>query len=338
MSNSIFVIAEHLKGELTEPTFEALGAARTLADGPSTEPVLSLSKGSGRRPGKQVVGLLLGHGVDALAGQMAAADRVLVVDDAALADFTPEAYLAVLEPLLREHEPRLTLLLNTALGMDLAAALSIRLDWPLVAYCNGLRSEDGTVVTISQIYGGKVMAECTLADGPALVSVLAGAFPADAGRTGDAPTVESVAPPVALDGLRTRFRGLIEPEAGDVDITRADIIVAVGRGIQSEDNLEVAEELAEALDGVVAASRPITDAGWLPRTRQVGKSGMTVKPRLYLALGISGAPEHVEGMKDAELIIAVNTDPNAPIFDVAHYGVEADLFDVADALVEVLEG
>jgi electron transfer flavoprotein alpha subunit len=322
MSDTIFVIAEHLKGELTEPTLEALGAARILADG----------------LGGQVIGLLLGHGVEDLAGQMAAADRVLAVDAPALADFTPEAYLAVLESLLREHQPRLTLLLNTAMGMDLAAALSIRLDWPLVAYCNGLRTEDGAVVTTSQIYGGKVMAECALADGPALVSVLAGAFPADAGRAGDPPDVEAVAPPAALDGLRTRFRQLIEPEAGDVDITRADVVVSIGRGIQSEENIEVAEGLAEALGGVVASSRPVVDAGWLPRTRQVGKSGMTVKPKLYLALGISGAPEHVEGMKDAELIIAVNTDPNAPIFDVAHYGVEADLFDVAEALVEALEG
>ena len=138
--------------------------------------------------------------------------------------------------------------------------------------------------------------------------------------------------------MNTRFLQLIEPEAGDVDITQADIIVSVGRGIGSEDNIEVAEELAQALGGVVAASRPIIDAGWLPRTRQVGKSGLTVKPKLYLALGISGAPEHVEGMKDSELIIAVNTDPQAPIFEVAHYGVVADLFDVVDALLEKVQG
>ncbi|HBY92861.1 MAG TPA: electron transfer flavoprotein subunit alpha/FixB family protein, partial [Chloroflexi bacterium] len=162
-------------------------------------------------------------------------------------------------------------------------------------------------------------------------------FPAAAGRTGAAPAVEAMAPPVALTGLRTRFKRLIEPEAGDVDITRADIIVAVGRGIQSQDNIELAEELAEALGGVVAASRPVTDAGWLPRTRQVGKSGLKVKPKLYLALGISGAPEHLEGMKEGDLIIAVNTDPNAPIFNVAHYGVVADLFDVTEALVEAFD-
>lgn len=322
MSNNIFVVAEHLKGELTEPTFEALGAARALAD----------------TLGAEVVGVVLGEGTGGMAARLAAADRVLAVDDPALANFTPDAYLAVLEALLRKYRPRLTVLLNTALGMDLAAALSVRLDWPLVAYCNGLQAEDGAVVTTSQIYGGKVLAECALGNGPALVAVLGGAFPAEAGRTGDAPAVETISSPVVLQGLRTRFKRLIEPEASDVDITRADIIVAVGRGIQSPDNLEVAEELAEALGGVVAASRPVTDAGWLPRTRQVGKSGLKVKPKLYLALGISGAPEHLEGMKDADLIIAVNTDPNAPIFDVAHYGVVADLFDVTEALMEAVEG
>lgn len=317
--STYFVIAEHLQGALTETTFETLGAARALADA----------------TGGEVVGVLLGHGVQDMAGQLAAADRVLVADHPALEHFTPEAYNAALEPLLQEHQPRLTLFQNTAIGMDLAAYLAARLNWPLIAYCNGLRAEDGAIVTTSQIYGGKVFAECRLPEGPGMVTVLAGAFPAEAGQAGDAPRVETVS--VSLDGLRTRFEALHEPEAEDVDITKADVIVAVGRGIQSEDNLELAEELAQALGGVVAASRPIVDAGWLPRMRQVGKSGQKVKPKLYLALGISGAPEHVEGMKDSELIIAVNTDPNAPIFDVAHYGVVADLFDVAEALLERLE-
>lgn len=319
MTQDIFVVAEHLKGSLTEGTFEILGAARTLADA----------------AGGSVVGVLPGQGVEQLATQMAAADRVLVVDDPALADFTPEAYLAALEPLIKQHQPRLTLLLNTSLGMDLAAALSQRLSLPLVAYCKGLQAENGSVVATSQIYGGKVNAECVL-EGPAIVSVLTGSFPADAGRAGSTPAVERMALPSPLDGQKVRFKTLIEPEVGDVDITRADVVVAVGRGIQSQDNLETAEELAQALGGVVASSRPITDAGWLPRSRQVGKSGMAVKPKLYLALGISGAPEHLEGMKDAELIIAVNTDPNAPIFGVAHYGVVADLFDITDALMEKL--
>ncbi len=317
--STYFVIAEHLQGTLTETTFETLGAARALADA----------------TGGEVVGVVLGHNVGDLAGQLTAADRVLVLDHPALEHFSPEAYIAALDPVLREQRPRLTLFQNTAMGMDLAANFSVRLNWPLVAYCNDLRAEDGAIITTSQIYGGKVFAESAFDSEPGIVTVLAGAFPADEGRTGGMPAVETVPPD--LGELHTRFKALHEPEAGDVDITKADIIVSVGRGIQSEDNIEVAEELAQALGGVVASSRPVVDAGWLPRARQVGKSGQKVKPKLYLALGISGAPEHVEGMKDSELIIAVNTDPNAPIFDVAHYGVVADLFDIADALLETLE-
>jgi electron transfer flavoprotein alpha subunit len=144
---------------------------------------------------------------------------------------------------------------------------------------------------------------------------------------------------VALDvpAPTVKFCEFIEPEAGDVDITKQDILVSVGRGIQGEDNLELAEELAEVLGGAVCASRPVVDQGWLPMTRQVGKSGMIVKPRLYLALGISGAPEHVEGMQGAKTIIAVNTDEQSPIFNVAQYGVCADLFDIAPALVDAIK-
>jgi electron transfer flavoprotein alpha subunit len=133
-----------------------------------------------------------------------------------------------------------------------------------------------------------------------------------------------------------RFQDWVLPEAGDVDITQQNVLVAVGRGIQQEDNIELAEELAQALDGAVCASRPVVDQGWLPATRQVGKSGMTVKPKLYLALGISGAPEHLEGMQGADLIIAVNTDPKAPIFDAAHYGTQIDALDLLPALVEAV--
>jgi electron transfer flavoprotein alpha subunit len=134
-----------------------------------------------------------------------------------------------------------------------------------------------------------------------------------------------------------KFKALLAPEAGDVDITQQDVLVAVGRGIQSAENLPLAQALAEALGGAVCASRPIVDSKWLPKTRQVGKSGLKVKPRIYVALGVSGAPEHIEGMKEAELIIAVNTDRTAPIFDYAHYGTTEDLFEIVPALTEQLK-
>jgi len=190
------------------------------------------------------------------------------------------------------------------------------------------------MLATSQIYGGKVMAEVVPQGDSVVMTVLAGVADAEAGRGSTA--AEQIRSPVSLDGLKTRFVKLIAPEDGDIDITAQEKLVAVGRGIGGDDNIELAEELAEALGAEVAASRPVTDAGWLPKTRQVGKSGLAVKPKIYLMLGISGAPEHLEGMKDSEMIIAVNTDANAPIFDVAHYGSTCDLFDVAEAMLEKL--
>jgi electron transfer flavoprotein alpha subunit len=174
-----------------------------------------------------------------------------------------------------------------------------------------------------------------VADAPAVLMVLPGSFRAS-GESGQA-KVETRQPAAPLAAEAVAFEELILPESGDVDITQQDVLVAVGRGIQQEDNIELAEELAQALGGAVAASRPVIDQGWLPSTRQVGKSGMTVKPKCFLALGISGAPEHVEGMKSSDLIVAVNTDPNAPFFDVAHYGAVADVVDLIPALTESLK-
>jgi electron transfer flavoprotein alpha subunit len=183
--------------------------------------------------------------------------------------------------------------------------------------------------------GGKMLADVEIATSPAILTLLPGSYHAteETGRG----ELDARPSPVELSAGAIRFKEMILPEATDVDITQEEVLICVGRGIQQEDNLELAEELAETLGGQVCASRPIVDQGWLPTTRQVGKSGMTVKPKLYVALGMSGAPEHIEGMKDSDLIIAVNTDPTAPIFDVAQYGVEMDLLDLVPELVEALK-
>ena len=222
----------------------------------------------------------------------------------------------------------------TATGMDLAAWLSARLGKPCVAYGRDLCIENNALLVTSQVYGGKLIADVAPDGDMAIVACLAGSFPVEAGQ-GSTPATP-IPSPVPLDGLKTRFVEAIKPAVGDVDITAQQKLVSIGRGIGSKDNVELAEELAQKLGATVSSSRPVVDAGWLPRTRQVGKSGLKVKPKLYLMLGISGAPEHLEGMKSAELIIAINTDKKAPIFNVAHYGATADLFEVAEAMLELL--
>ncbi|MDN5854336.1 MAG: electron transfer flavoprotein subunit alpha/FixB family protein, partial [Actinomycetia bacterium] len=165
-----------------------------------------------------------------------------------------------------------------------------------------------------------------------------GAFPAAAGQGGSGAELVTLDPPTRLDRARMSLQQIVEPQGGDVDITAADLLVSVGRGIGSKDDLDTVQELADALDAPLSASRPVIDAGWMPKSRQVGKSGLKVKPKAYLAFGISGAPEHLEGMRDAELIVACNTDAAAPIFEVAHYGTTVDLFDLVPAIVEKLVG
>jgi electron transfer flavoprotein alpha subunit len=315
--NEIAVVVEHLEGRTADVTFELLGHARGLA----------------RACGGHVVAVAAGEDLKPVVDTLGAADVVVACRHPALAHYTPEAHQKALAAVLTARRPRVALVASTAMGLDLAGGLSGALGWPLVAYAREVRLDGGRLAVTSQIYGGKILAVSEIDAAPALVAMLPGAGAGDAGRTGGAPGLEEVVP--ALDGpMRVRFRRLLQPEAGDVDITREPVLVSVGRGIGSRDNLALVEALAAALGGTVAASRPIVDQGWLPKTRQVGKSGMTVKPKLYLAVGISGAPEHLEGMRGAELIIAINSDPGAPIFDVAHYGVTADLFEVVPALTE----
>jgi electron transfer flavoprotein alpha subunit len=316
MSNDIFVLVEHHNGEVVDTTHELLGKAAELAG----------------QSGGRIMACLLGNNARGLAEGLGA-DAVLFVEHPALESFVPEAYVAALKALIDERDSRLVMIANTTVGMDVAGALSARTGRPLVAYCTDISLEGDTTVATSQLYGGKLNAEVAV-DRPAIVSVIAGSFaPAEAGL----PTLEEVSAPSELDGLHTDFLARVEPETSDVDITGEAILVSVGRGIGSEENIELAQELADVLGATVSGSRPVTDSGWLPKTRQVGKSGRKVKPKLYIACGISGAPEHLEGMSDAELIIAINSDEQAPIFDVAHYGTTEDLFDVLPALTELLQ-
>jgi electron transfer flavoprotein alpha subunit len=319
MSNTVFIIAEQQQGKFDDITFEMLGKGRELASA----------------LGSEVVAVLAGHSVKDMAGQLGAASRVICIDSPALANFSPEAYAKTISAVISAHNPRVVLTGYTSIGMEIGPALSVRNQLPLVSFVSAITVGGGSMSAVSQLYGGKMNVESVVEGGSAVLAILPGMFPAEAGKQSGSPAVEDFAAP-DLGGLSVTFRKLIAPEAGDVDITAQDVLVSVGRGIQSDENLPIVNDLAAKLGGAVSCSRPLVDSKWMPKTRQVGKSGLKVKPRLYLALGISGAPEHIEGMKDAGLIIAVNSDPKAPIFDYAHYGVVGDLFDLIPAMSEKL--
>jgi electron transfer flavoprotein alpha subunit len=215
--------------------------------------------------------------------------------------------------------------------MDVASGLSARIGLPLVSQVQHFNELN----FVSQICGGKIMAEGTLPEPAALVTMVPGGYRLEDGQRATPPVLELQAP--SLEGMRARLSHFIEPQTGDVDISKEPVLVSVGRGLQNQADLEIVERLAKDLRGSVSASRPLVDKGWLPTSRLVGKSGKAVRPKMYLALGISGAPEHSEAITGSGLIVAVNTDPNAPIFDIAKYGVEMDMLELLPALLEKLE-
>jgi len=318
MSDDVYVVVEHQGDQVTDTSLELLGKAKDLVTA----------------WGGEAVAVVLGD--PRIADQLRGADTALVFDDKRLAGYNGEAWGAALADIVLQRDPRLVLFGTTTAGMDLGPALALAWDARLVSYVVDLVVEDDILVATAQIYGGKLLAEVEVPGERAVCMAIGGSFRA-AADGGGPPSVEIMESPASLASLRTAVTAIIAPEAGDVDITVADLLVSVGRGIGNQDNLEVAEELAQALGAPLSASRPVIDQGWLPKSRQVGKSGLKVKPKAYVMLGISGAPEHIEGMRDAELIIACNTDEQAPIFDVAHFGTTEDLFDLVPALVERLQ-
>ncbi|OGN72958.1 MAG: hypothetical protein A2X25_10400 [Chloroflexi bacterium GWB2_49_20] len=316
MSQDIYVLIEHNQGQVAEISYVMLAAGRQLAG----------------IHGSQLFAMLLGYQAQGLSLDIAA-DKLLYIDHPALKEFAQDAYLLTLTEIIKSRQPRVVLFGNTTIGSDIAGAVSIALGLDLASSCRYFTS-DGKFV--SQICGGKIMAEGNLSSGTTLLTMVPGGYKPEEGQSEHPPVIENFSPPV-LDNLRIKNIKFIQPESFDIDISKESILISVGRGIQTRDNLELAENLANSLGGVVCASRPVIDQGWLPTTRLVGKSGKHVKPKVYIALGISGAPEHVEAITGSETIIAINTDPKAPIFDIATYGTETDLFDLIDVLVEKVE-
>lgn len=297
------------------------------------ERLLGWARPLAQAAGGQLIGLWAG--AEPTPEGPTAADVVLEAAHPALASYLPEAHQAVLAAAIEARRPDLVLLENTTAGYDLAAAAAASANLPFVGYCVGLAVDAGKAESTSAVYGGQLLAT-TRTTLPAVFAVNSSSLHEEDVAAGRGERV-SLPPPTALDALRTRFLEAVVPSDEGVDLEKAERIVCVGRGIGGAENIEIAEELASALDAEVAGSRPVIDSGWLPKIRQVGKSGARVKPKLYLSLGVSGAPEHVEGMQGSELIVAIDKDPAAAIFHVADYGVVADLFDVADELTNLLD-
>jgi electron transfer flavoprotein alpha subunit len=319
-SKMILVIAEQRGGRLNRASWEVIAAAQQLAAGDPITVVL---------PGGDVS--VAGEELSA-----AAVAEVVLLQHAALEPYTPDGIVQALDAFVRGAAPSLVLLPHTYQTRDFAPALAARLGRSLITDCVGVRDSRGGRAFTRPMFQGKLVADVIpLGETPHLVSFQVGAYRADQAARGAAP-VRVVEAAVDPSRIRQQPDAPFQEAKGAVDLSQAERIVAVGRGIKSQENIALAEKLAAALGAELAASRPICDAGWLPMERQIGSSGQTVAPKLYLAVGISGAIQHVVGMKGARTIVAINKDADAPIFEVADYGIAGDLFDVLPALTKAL--
>ncbi len=314
----ILVLAEHRQNQLRDITFEMLTKARELAE----------------KTGAEITAVILGKEVKGHAQSLIEyAQNVLVVQDSKLEYFNSEAYKMVLSNLINDRNPSLVMMGHTSYGIDLAPRLATALKLPLATDCIDLAFENVTLVVTRQMYGGKVNVKATVQKAQTyIVTIRQATFAPEKPTPPMSGQISEIASPLTQEITEKRFIQYVLPPPGGVDITAAEKLVGIGRGIKDSANMPMMEELAKTVGGVLACSRPIVDKGWLPTDRQVGTSGKTVKPKLYIAFGISGAFQHVLGMKSSDLIIAVNKDPKAPIFSFADYGVVEDLFKIVPPL------
>jgi electron transfer flavoprotein alpha subunit len=320
---SILAILEQRGGAWNRMSFETLAAAQQF----------------GSEIGQPVSAAVIGQGAGALAAELASKqlEKVYSVEHDLLKDYTPDGYTIALRQLIAQAKPELVLFPHTYQVRDFAPKLATALDRVLVSDVVSHHVDGGKLVLVRQLFQGKINVDVRLrGTAPWFASLQAGAWRADQVQAGSAP-VENFAPQLSAADIRTKPLELFREAQRAVDLTAADIIVSVGRGIKEEENIAIVKELADALGAELAASRPICDAGWLPMERQVGSSGQTVAPKMYLAVGISGAIQHLVGMKGSRTIVAINKDPNAPIFEVADYGIVGDLFQVVPALVDAVK-
>jgi electron transfer flavoprotein alpha subunit len=319
----IFVIAEHRDNKIKPITSELLVFAQRV----------------GRDFGQPITAVILGSATAELANELRTKkiDRVITVEHEQLAEYSPDTYVEMLKGLIEKEKPFLVVTGHTTQGMDFAPRLAVRLRKPLIAGCVEYEKEGDALLLTRQIFNAKMNMKTALrAEPPCLVTASPGAFPADELESGGSAEVVQV-PAEITGGSRRKVLERIEAEKGQADLSSSPIIVSGGRGFKEKQNLNLIFELAEVLGASVGASRPVVDAEWLPREYQIGSSGQTVSPKLYFAIGISGAIQHLVGMQTSRCIVAINKDPEAPIFKVAHYGIVDDLFKVVPALTRIFK-
>jgi electron transfer flavoprotein alpha subunit len=322
MSSGVLVFIEHRDGVLNKTSLEAMAAAQSL----------------GSQLQQAVSAVIPGENLDALAGDIANYDlaKVLKATNPKLAQYTPDGYADAMENIIRQLDPQLVVMPHTYLVRDFAPKLAARFQKSLISDCIRAQMTGASITFTRRIFLGKLDAD-VVSDGaaPVFATFQSGAYRPDQAAKGSGAAIEDM--PVDVGEIRMTPEAPFQEVKQAVDLSKADIIVAVGRGIKSKDNLALAEKLAETLGADLAASRPICDAEWLPIDRQIGSSGQTVAPKLYVALGISGAIQHLVGMKNSGTIVAINKDPEAPIFDIADYGIVGDLFEAVPVLTEEIK-
>jgi len=322
MADSILVVVEQRQGKLNRVSWETIAAGQAIA----------------AQTGWTLEAAIAGSGVAALAGEVAGKklEKVYAVESAKLEPYTPDAFAHALKSFLEKHTARLVLMPHTYQVRDFVPKLATALGSTAITDAVAYKYEGGKLLFTRQMFQGKFVADVSFAGtGPCFVTFQNGAFRADKVEAGgSAAPVETVNVEVSDGLVRNKPQEVFKEAKQAVDLTQAEIIVSVGRGIKEQKNIEIAKQLADALGGELAASRPICDNGWLPMDRQIGSSGQTVAPKLYLALGISGAIQHIVGMKGAKSIVAINKDSEAPIFEIADYAVVGNLFDIVPALIE----
>ncbi len=312
------IYVDHVDGVIADATFELVALAQNVSSNEVEALVCASSD----------------EVVEKITAQLTGIENVIVANSPEFDNYLPNRHLECLNTAIEQEKPDLVLLSYSTSGVDIAGGAAYASNLPLVAYITDLSVDGSEMATSSQVYGGKLVANVKTSL-PAIAVVMPGAFRSEPAREANTTTIKTITVPD--NSNHVKVLEILQPESGGIDLTKAERIVCIGRALGGTEKLSVVEELASSLNAEVAGSRPVIDAGWLPQARQVGKSGTKVKPKLYFMAGVSGAAEHLEGMGDSELIIALNSDEQAPIFSKAHYGAVCDMFHVLPALVSRLQ-